>query len=1075
MNLLPRGQFAGRLRMPGLPLALTLLLAACGGGNGESPIAQMESASKSLLRTFSSAAEDPEAPLTPINATATSAERGDLDARYAIDGDRATRWGSRFTDDESLTLEFAERQVITRVRIDWENAHADSYLLQVSDDQNDWRTIKTVENSQGGVEDITGLNGEGKFLRVLGRKRSGQYGYSILEIQAFTGTPSSAPDTPPVTPAPDPDQPVDLSKPGFVVKPAGAISSEPENGGMSAAMAIDGKTNTRWASKPGVDNGWIQFDFAAPTRIGYMKLQWEDAYAKRYKLQVSNDARSWTDLRSVDNGQGKIEEFFNLNTVATHVRLQGLARSGAYGYSLWEVEFKSPGSDNTIPDMPTSAQAFPASGNGWTPLPGSNDAIESLQFSLPDGTLVTRFGARVQARHGRERGEEWNEIGYGPNETVDPATGQPRDKGPGAHLTFVPQYHQNRTWGVEVIDRSRVPNNTRPVLIVNQYTLVDFLPGGVAFFRAFDRPGDTGYGWMNPGQLVNDKVAICPPTPYPRNNTLYNANLANGDCALQHWNYPGHAELNADGFPTGRSVNARPLVAGDVIEISPSMFSTNAAMQAKGDFGGIRYYSNEWTYVVGQGLRPWYGVQPRLMNAPLPLDTLSGGIGSVSYNYSDNGSFMFQQPHNHTGMQNMQRFVEGRRLVHTNFTTGKHNEPGNDPHPNIVGLQGARFSQSACINCHTNNGRSPAPAAIDQRLDTMGVRVASLGANGVQLPHPTYGTTVQMNASSAGGTPQNWGSVRVKEFESRTVTLADGTPVTLRKPVVAFDGPTPGIVSLRAAQPMIGTGLLEAVPESTILARVRTSPDQDGVKGVANFVYDPETGAVRLGRFGWKASKATLRHQTASALLQDMAVTSPVYPNRSCDANPAGCASAPKQKGISEGDLQQISNYLALLAVPAQRSLASGFPKGVAPIEEHAVNAGQVSAGAQLFAAMNCVACHTPSMKTGSNHLFAELRDQTIRPYTDLLLHDMGPGLADNYKEGQATGSMWRTAPLWGIGYTEKVMDRQGAVGYLHDGRARNLTEAIMWHDGEAAAARSRFAKLAKGERDALLAFLRSL
>jgi len=1072
MKLLPRGQSAGRIRMPGLPLALTLLLAACGGGNGESPISQMESASKSLFRSFSSTAEQPEAPLTPIKATASSAERGDLDARNAIDNDRTTRWGSRFTDDESLTLEFAETQVITRVRIDWENAHADSYLLQVSDDEKYWRTIKTVDNSQGGVEDITGLNGEGKFLRVLGRKRAGQYGYSILEIQAFTGTPSE-PEAPPTTP--DPDQPIDLGKPGVVIKPAGAISSDPENGGTSAGMAIDGKANTRWASKPGVDNGWIQFDFNSPTPIGYLKLHWEDAYAKRYKLSVSNDNKTWTDLRSVDNGQGKIEEFFNLNTVAKHVRLQGIARSGAYGYSLWEVEFKTPGSDNTIADMPTSAVPFPASGSGWSPLPGSNDAIESLQFALPDGTLVTRFGARVQARHGRERGEEWNEIGYGLNETVDPATGQPRNKGQGAHLTFVPQYHQNRTWGVEVIDRSRVQNNTRPVLIVNQYTLVDFLPGGVAFFRAFDRPGDTGYGWMNPGQLVNDKVAICPPTPYPRNNTLYNANLANGDCALQHWTYPGHAELNAEGFPSGRSVNARPLIAGDVIEISPSMFSTTGAMQAKGDFGGIRYYSNEWTYVVGQGLRPWYGVQPRLMNAPLPVDTLSGGIGSVSYNYSDNGNFMFQQPHNHTGMQNMQRFVEGRRLIHTNFTTGKHNEPGNDPHPTIAGLQGPRSSQAACINCHTNNGRSSAPAAIDQRLDTMGVRVATTGADGAQLPHPTYGTTVQMNASSASGSPQNWGAVRVKEFESRTVTLADGTPVTLRKPIVAFDGPTPAIVSLRAAQPMIGTGLLEAVPEADILARVRNTPDQDGVKGVANFVYDPESGAVRLGRFGWKASKASLRHQAASALLQDMAVTSPVYPNRSCDANPAGCASATKQRGISEGDLQQISNYLALLAVPAQRSLPSGFPKGVAAIEELNVDANQVSAGATLFRGAGCVACHAPAMKTGSNHLFAELRDQTIHPYTDLLLHDMGPGLADNYKEGQADGGMWRTAPLWGIGYTEKVMNREGSVGYLHDGRARNLTEAIMWHDGEAAAARNRFAKLARTEREALLAFLRSL
>ena len=1071
MNLLPRGQSSGRYRMPGLALALTVLLAGCGGGDGESPMSSMQSASKSLFNAFSAAAEGPEMPLTPKAATATSRERDDLDARFAIDGDRNTRWGSRFTDDQDFTLEFAQNVVITRVRIDWENAHARKYALQVSEDGDSWTTIKTVNDSQGGVEDLTGFAGEGRYLRVKGIERAGQYGYSILEIQAFTGTPSN-PDAPT---EPAPGIPVDLSKPGVPVKPAGASSSRPENGGLGASMAIDGKPNTRWASHQDDGNGgWIQFDFAAPTPIGYIKLNWENSYAKQYKLQTSNDNVNWTDLRIVDKGQGGVEEFFNLNIVARHVRLQGLMRATQYGYSLWEVEFKTPGSDNTIPAQPTSAHPFPANGNGWTPLPGSSDALESLQFTLPDGTLVTRFGVRVQDRHGRERGEEWNEIGYGPNETVDPATGLPRDKGPGRHLTFVPQYHQNRTWGVEIIDRSRVPNNTGPVLIVNQYTQVDFRPGEVAFFRGFDRPGVTGFGWMNPGQLVNDKVAMCPATPYPRNNTLYNANLANGDCALQHWNYPGHAELNADGFPNGRSVPARPLVAGDVVEISPSMFSTTAAMQAKGDFGGIRYYSNEWTYVVGQGLRPWYGVRPRLMNAPLPLDTLSGGIGSVSYNYSDNGSFMFQQPHNNTGMQNMQRFVEGRRLVHTNFTTGKHNEPGNDPHPNISGLQGQRFNQAACIACHTNNGRSPAPE-VGRRLDTMAVRVATTAADGAQLPHPTYGTTVQMNASTAAGTPQNWGGVRVKEFDTRTVKLADGTDVQLRKPVLVFDGPTPDTVSLRAAQPMIGAGLLEAVPEADILARVRSTPDQDGVKGVANFVFDPETGAVHLGRFGWKASKATLRHQTASALLQDMSVTSPVYPNRSCDSNPAGCATAPKERGISEADLKQISNYLALLAVPAQRSLPSGFPKGVSPIEELDVDTRQVAAGAKLFEAMRCVACHTASMKTGSNHLFAELRDQTIRPYTDLLLHDMGPGLADDYKEGQASGRMWRTPALWGLGYTEKVLDREGAVGYLHDGRARNLTEAIMWHDGEAAAARNRFAKLNKAQRDELMAFLRSL
>jgi len=1076
MNQLPRGQSTGRIRMPGLPLALAIglasTLAGCGGGNGESPMATMQSASQSLFKSVAGAFGDAESALTPVRAYASSAERPDLDGPAAIDHDNGTRWGSRFTDDEFLVLDFGQSQTITRVRIDWENAHASQYLLQVSEDGSTWNTIKTVSDSTGGTEDLTGLNGQGRYLRMKGVKRAGQYGYSILEIQAFTGTPAA----PQPEPQPDPNPlPVDLSKPGVALKPVNATSTTPENGGMAAGMAVDGKAGTRWSSKP-EDGAWIQFDFGTRTAIGYIKLNWENSYGKAYTLLTSNDGQEWTQLRHVGAGKGGIEEFFNLNASARYVRLQGVQRASQYGYSLWEVEFKSPGSDNTLPEAPTSAVRFPANGNGWTPLPGSNEAIETLQFSLPDGTLVTRFGARGLARHGRERGEEWNEIGYGPNDTINPATGLPQDKGPGNYLTFVPQYHKNRTWGVEIIDNSRVAGVTKPMLTVNQYTTVDFLKGGVAFFRGFDNPNVTGYGWMRPGELVDNNIPICKPTPYPQNGKLFSANGINGGCTLLVKDYPGHNEINSDGFQTGRTVPGRALVKGDVIEVSPSYFTTREALAAKGDTGGIRYYSYEWAYVVGQGLRPSYGVQPRLNMAPLPDEVLSGGLGSVSYNYSDNALFIFQQPHNNVGMQNVQRFVEGRRLLHTNFTTGEHNEPGNDRFEANMGLQGPRFNQSACIACHVNNGRSPAPAAINQRLDGMAVRVAQVGADGQQLPHPTYGTTVQMNALSGNGTPQNWGTgVLVKGFETRTVQLADGTNVELRKPKLAFDGPVPQRVSLRSAQPMIGTGLLEAIPEAEILARVRTSPDQDGVKGTANFVFDPETGAVRLGRFGWKASKASLRHQSATALLQDMAVTSPVFPNRSCDANPAGCASATKQKGISETDLQAISNYLALLAVPAQRSIASGFPKGVAPLDEHRVDTKQVAAGGKLFEAMRCVACHTASMKTGSSHLFAELRDQTIRPYTDLLLHDMGEGLADNYNEGQASGSMWRTAPLWGIGYSEKVMGKEGQVGYLHDGRARTLTEAVLWHDGEAATARKRFEKLATAEREALLAFLRSL
>lgn len=219
---------------------------------------------------------------------------------------------------------------------------------------------------------------------------------------------------------------------------------------------------------------------------------------------------------------------------------------------------------------------------------------------------------------------------------------------------------KNRTRGLEILDNSRVPGVTKPTLQVNQFNTVDFLVGGIAFFRGFDRVGVTGYGWMNPGEVVGTP-SIRPPMPYPANGKL-----GNPICSLLIKNYPGHSALDADGFPNGKNVPARSLVVGDVIEVAPSMFSTREAMAARGgDDGGIRYYSGEWVYVVGTGLLPWYGVQPRLNSVPLPADTLTGGLGSVSYNYSDNGDQMFQQPQNHTGMQNMQRFVEGRRIIHT--------------------------------------------------------------------------------------------------------------------------------------------------------------------------------------------------------------------------------------------------------------------------------------------------------------------------------------------------------------------------------------------------------------------------
>ena len=886
---------------------------------------------------------------------------------------------------------------------------------------------------------------------------------------------------------------LDLSKPGVAVPVAKATSSATENNANGPDKAIDGNLSTRWSSAQD-DKAWIQFDFGAKTPLGYMKLVWENAYGKEYAIQVSDDGQTWYQLRYVAGGQGGTEEFFNLNASVRYLRLQGVARATQYGYSLFEVSFTSPGSDNTLPTLATSAEAVPALGAAVA-TPAAAPVLEQVQFSLPDGTLVTRFGFVGRSRHARERGEDWAEIGYGVNATVD-ANGKPQDKGPGAYLNFIANYFKNRTWGVEFIDNSRVAGVTKPRIIVNQYYQQAQRGGGHSFFRRFDDPNVTGYGWMSPGQLLDNTtytdgfkdLTSCPVIPKPPENALRRPDSgyagivgANDGCSVVLDNVPGHLDVaaNANGVlvPNGVNVPSRNLQLGDAIEFTGSFFASRASMDAIGDSGNFRYYTNEVTYVVGSGLRPWYGVQPRLLNAALPAETLQGGTGSISYDYADNATFMFQQPNTQIGMQNMQRFVEGRRWFHTNMWTGDHNEAGNDRNTAAVKLQGPRFNQTNCFGCHINNGRSLAPQVLNQRLDTMAVRVAALGGDGKQQPHPIYGLAVQMNARSAAtGAGQDWGnSVRVAGFDTKTVTLADGTVITLSKPKLAFDGPTPAIYSLRSAQPVIGMGLLEAITDADILSRVRTTGDEDGVKGQANLVYDPETGGVRVGRYGWKASKVSLRHQTANALLLDMSVTSPVYPNRDCLAGPAKCNRNKVENGVSEDDLQLLSRYVAQLGVPAQRSLTSGFPKGVTPLPYLDVNPTKIASGAKLFASMRCTACHVADMKTGASTELAEMRNQSIKPYTDLLLHDMGSEMADSLVEGQASGTQWRTSPLWGIGYTESVAGPGVKVGYLHDGRARTLTEAILWHGGEGAKSRDRFVNLSTADREALLAFLNSL
>jgi CxxC motif-containing protein (DUF1111 family) len=375
---------------------------------------------------------------------------------------------------------------------------------------------------------------------------------------------------------------------------------------------------------------------------------------------------------------------------------------------------------------------------------------------------------------------------------------------------------------------------------------------------------------------------------------------------------------------------------------------------------------------------------------------------------------------------------------------------------------GPHFNANACAACHVRDGRGQPPT---DEGDTPGLllrlSVPGTGDHGGPVPHPVYGGQLQDHALPM---LEAEGSIVIR----RTVeqgTYADGTPYELERPtydIVEWRGGEPQerlLVSPRVAPQVIGIGLLEAIDEADI--RTAADPedaDGDGISGRTNEVWSPTLGRKELGRFGWKANVARVADQVVGAFNGDIGITSSVQPEEEdCQLSPLVCEDV--ERGEPEIDDERLGNvvfYSQTLAVPAMRE--PGDP--------------QVMAGAETFVGLNCVACHTPVQQTGDDHPVTALRDQTIRPYTDLLLHDMGPDLADGRPDFAATGREWRTPPLWGIGLVEAI---NGHTRFLHDGRARNLEEAILWHGGEAEAAREAFRALDARKREELLAFLRSL
>ena len=381
---------------------------------------------------------------------------------------------------------------------------------------------------------------------------------------------------------------------------------------------------------------------------------------------------------------------------------------------------------------------------------------------------------------------------------------------------------------------------------------------------------------------------------------------------------------------------------------------------------------------------------------------------------------------------------------------------------------GPLFNTNACQSCHIKDGRGHPPHDNSDNAVSMLVRLsipadgspeqqAWLTTHGV-INEPTYGGQLQ-DMAIPGARPE--GKVNIR-YQTHVVRLNDGTRVELRDPVLTvsdwgYGKPHPETMfSSRIAPPMIGLGLLEAIDETDLLAREQ--PDGDGISGRANRVWDNQAQATVLGRFGWKAGQPSLRQQNASAFAGDMGITSSLFladdcsPAQECDRFANG-----GKREVSEDILDAVTFYSQHLAVPARRQLDNP----------------EVQAGEQLFLALGCSGCHTPSYTTGQHHSPALSRQQ-IYPYTDLLLHDMGEGLADNRPEFLASGREWRTPPLWGLGYAAEVAGVEDSF-YLHDGRARTLLEALLWHGGEAEPAKQSVIAMSSTERAQLIAFLESL
>ena len=401
-------------------------------------------------------------------------------------------------------------------------------------------------------------------------------------------------------------------------------------------------------------------------------------------------------------------------------------------------------------------------------------------------------------------------------------------------------------------------------------------------------------------------------------------------------------------------------------------------------------------------------------------------------------------------------FSFGNRLFNTNWVEAPGSVKAFD------GL-GPMFNRVSCSGCHTHDGRGRPPESGQGPMDSMLLRISIPGksANGGVMPHPAYGDQISERAILHVA-PEGRALISYAEHPD---TYADGETFSLREPRYSITGLGYGdlgkdiMISPRVAPAMIGLGLLQSVPDETLLTLADPDDkDGDGISGRPNEVWNSIEKKKTLGRFGWKANQPNLRQQNAGAAIGDIGIATSLASGQNCTPAQTDCIAAITggEPEMSDEFLEKLTLYTMTLAVPAQRN----------------ADDSTVKHGEELFLSMGCASCHMPTLQTQTVENFPELSNQTFHPFTDLLLHDMGAPLSDHRPDFEASGQEWRTPPLWGLGLISIV---NGHDLLLHDGRARGVAEAILWHGGEAEKSRKAFHEAAEPERDALIAFLNSL